>query len=388
VSHNWRPFIQQQVFEDGLWKTVFVSPEISPFSTYSFHTSNPTPMPPLLGTSATETKLENVHFSLLLDTKKPGIASLVHRATGAELRVGKRNIGETVWWAGREIALEVKQTELLSHGPVLTRLAQHSGAPGLEVTTFVTAYPAFDYLDIEVRLHKTIFHDHERVTQVFPVGTPDAVPLVQTPGAFVRVAPAPHGDLHPGADRTRLALDGFVQIAHEQGLCSVATLESYLLRPDLEPLSIQCLGNDQNSPEVSHDQGGDRQFRFRYRLRFDEVTTPLVSDDLVKTAQWAANFAHPVMVLKGKPAFPEVAVSPHANRVVTQCLKPALDGRGLIVRYWEVSGSSEPLKIEVSGFSSVTACDLLERDGETLSLENGVVHVPVRGWGFGAVRLM
>ncbi len=84
-------------------------------------------------------------------------------------------------------------------------------------------------------------------------------------------------------------------------MCSIATLESYLLRPDLEPLSVECLGNDQNSPEVSHDQGGYRQFRFRYRLRFDPAGTPLAP-----IAQWAANFAHPLEFLKGKPALPDV----------------------------------------------------------------------------------
>jgi hypothetical protein len=387
VSQNWRPFVQQQVLEDGVWNTVFVSPEVAAFSSVDFHQSNPTVLPPLPETAATDSSLENIHFSLKLGDKNPGLASLVHRATGAELRVGDLNIAETIWWAGKRIPLEVTSCELLSHGPVLTRLAQHSSGPGLDVTTFVTAYPDFDHIDIEVRLHKTVFHDHERVTQVFPVAKKDAVPLAQTPGAFLRVAPSPHGDLHPDADRTRLALDNFVQVTHDKGLCSIATLESYLLRPDLGLLSIECLGNDQNSPEVSHDQGGDRHFRFRYRLRFDAAGTPLVPTALVKTAQWAANFAHPLMFLKGKPNFPDVAIVPESSRVVTQCLKPALDGRALVLRYWEVTGSSEPLKIKVSGVSSVSVCDLLERSGEALVLQDGVVHVPVRGWGFGAVRL-
>ena len=99
-------------------------------------------------------------------------------------------------WAGKKIPLEVERCELLAHGPVLTRLAQYPTGPGLEVTTTVTAYPHFEHLDIDVRLNKTIFHDLERVTQVFPVGKKDAVPLAQTPGAFLRVAPAPWGRPH------------------------------------------------------------------------------------------------------------------------------------------------------------------------------------------------
>jgi alpha-mannosidase len=73
--------------------------------------------------------------------------------------------------------------------------------------------------------------------------------------------------------------------------------------------------------------------------------------------------------------------------VVTQCLKPALDGRGLILRLWEVTGSSAPVSVALSGFTKATACDLLERDQADLVITEGQVSLPVRGWGFGAIRL-
>ena len=383
VSQDWQPFVQQDLLEDDAWTRVFVTPELEPFGRAAFHQSNPTPMPALAGTQAGNSSLENVHFSLALDPKRPGLCSLVHRASNSELRVGESNIAETVWYAGRQIPLEVTGCELLSHGPVLTRIAQHASAPGLHLTTTVTAYPDFEHLDFDVRIVKTEFHRHERLTQIFSVGRADAVPLVQTPGAVLRLSSTPDGDLHLGADRSRIAVSGFAQLEHPNGLCSVAVLEAFLLRPDLEPLSFECLGNDQNSPEVSHDQGGEREFRFRYRLRFDPNGTPVAA-----ISQWAASFAHPLQVLSGRADFPKVVIAPDQARLVTQCLKPALDGRGLILRFWEMNGSSEPVRIALEGFAQVIACDLLERDQQVLKLEQNAVFVPVRGWGFGAIRLM
>jgi alpha-mannosidase len=92
-------------------------------------------------------------------------------------------------------------------------------------------------------------------------------------------------------------------------------------------------------------------------------------------------------MLTGSSQFPDVKIQPAPERVVTQCLKPALDGRGLILRLWEVTGSSDPIPLALSGFAKVTACDLLERDGAELPLTDDVAQIPTRGWGFSAVRL-
>jgi hypothetical protein len=387
LSQHWVPFEQQTLLEGGRLQRVFLAPQLAAFGTSAAHRSNPLPTFPI-GT-ASEFRAENAHFRLEFDRQKSGLASLLHLASGTEVRVGSRNLGETVWWAGREHPIRVTGHELISHGPVLTRIAQYATAQlgnttVLELTTTVTLYPAFDHLDFEFKIRKTEFERHERVTQIFPVAANDAVPLAQTPGALLRLAVAPDGDLHPGADRSRIAIDGFVQINHPNGsLISIANLESFLLRPDLEPLSFECLGNDQNASEVSHDQGGDREFRFRYRLRLDAAATPIG-----QTARWAAEFQHPLVLLEGRANFPAVGIAPDPIRTVSQALKPALDGRGLILRYWEVTGSSEPVQVDLSGFSGASLCDLLERDLQPLEIENGRVLVPTRGWGFAALRVL
>jgi hypothetical protein len=392
VSQSWKPFIQQEIYEDGAWKRAIVTPEIPAFGSVDIHESNPTPMPAPTDSHATATRASNAHFALEMDTKKPGIAKLTHKATGTELRVGdnaSRNIGETVWYAGREIPLTVTDNQLISQGAVLTRLAQTATGEGIVVTTTTTLYQAFDYLDIHVRIAKNIFHAHERVTQVFPVGDET---LVQTPGAFVwadgKTRPnTPHPIQHPNADITRIATDGLFRITHPNGYVGVATREAFLLRPDLashgDAVSIECMGNDQNSPEVSADQGGERVFDFHYRLRFDTQ-----DESLAPLAQWAKSFQHPVQMLAGKCAFPSVQITPEPGRIVTHCLKPALDGNGFILRFGEVSGASAPVKIALTGFASATQTDLLERDQTELPIVDGAISVSVKPWGLTAIRLM
>jgi hypothetical protein len=346
VSQNWSALPQQDLFEDGAWTRICVTPEVAGFATQRVHQSNPLPLFP--SGFVTESRAEGVHFALVFDSQRSGLSSLVHRASGAELRIGAENLGETRWWAGRDLPLCVTGCELLAHGPVLTRLAQHAEGDGL------------------------------RVTQSFSVASEGAVPLVHTPGALLKLAVAPEGDLHPGADQSRVAIDSFVRA----GNVSVFPREAFLLRPDLPGLTFECLGNDQNAPEVSHDQGGERHFRFRYRVRFDDGATAIG-----EIARRAAELAHPITVLSGRSAFPDVSIQPDASRAVSLCLKPALDGRGLILRLWEVSGSDEPLGVRLTGFSRATACDLLERDGAELPLIEGAVALPIRGWGLGALRI-
>ena len=381
VSQNWSPLAQQDLCEDGEWTRVALSPVVPGFGIATCHKSNPIPV--FNPAKVIPSQMESPFFLLKMDSERPGVSSLIHRASGIELRAGAENIGETLWHAGKNVPISVTGHEVLAHGPVLTRLAQHASAPGISVTSIVTLYSELDYADFDIRIEKTAFGKHERVTQVFPFAERDAVPLVQTPGAFVRAAVAPKGDLHPGADPTRIAADGFAQVVAPGGLkVSVATLESFLLRPDLGPLVVECLGNDQNAPEVSHNQAGETTFRFRYRVRVDPAETPLAP-----VAQWAADFAHPIQMIAEKTRFPEVSISPDPSRVVTQCLKPALDGRGLMLRFWEVSGLSEGVPLRLSGFSKATVCDLMERDLDTLEIKEGVATVPVRGWGFAGVRL-
>jgi len=63
---------------------------------------------------------------------------------------------------------------------------------------------------------------------------------------FLRPRPAPDGDLVPGGNTRRFAIQAFVDASGPGGGTTVMTRDAFLLRNDLEPLSFEALGNDQN----------------------------------------------------------------------------------------------------------------------------------------------
>ena len=91
---------------------------------------------------------------------------------------------------------------------------------------------------------------------------------VETTAAVIRPYPQPEGDLLPGADTRRFAVQGFVDVSLPEGPgMTIAPLDAFALRMDLDPLSFEALGNDQNYRESIRDQHGVTDFRFRYSLR-------------------------------------------------------------------------------------------------------------------------
>ena len=124
-----------------------------------------------------------------------------------------------------------------------------------------------DHVDLDYRVVKKPSAAEERLVHVFPVVAPGATLRLDTTGAVIRPRPAPEGDLVKGANTRRFAIQGFVDASSTGGGVTIAPLDAFLLRNDLEPLSFEALGNDQNFKEVTKDQGGATDFRFRYALR-------------------------------------------------------------------------------------------------------------------------
>jgi hypothetical protein len=58
------------------------------------------------------------------------------------------------------------------------------------------------------------------------------------------------------------------------------------------------------------------------------------------------------------------------------------------LRIWEVAGKSGPLDLRVRGFRRAFQTDLLERNLRELHIVNGKIKVDLRGYGYGAVRLL
>ena len=386
----------QSVEEDGRRVLYFVSPRLE---SLSFHLPLPeasVPEPPDR-LRAAPLELESPFYRLTVDPKTGGIASLVHKPTGAELVVkGNRTLCQSVYFDGQEHVLADAKPEVVASGPVLARLRITATTAGIQLATSVTLYAELDRVDFDLRIHKPVTTRQERLCHVFPILREGAVLRVETTGAVIRPRPQPEGDLLPGADTRRFAVQGFVDASVPDGVgVTIAPLDAFLLRADLDPVTFEALGNDQNYREVLQDQGGATDFRFRYSLRAHSG-----GYNGAEAFAWSRSVATPIQVFRGRT--PEGVggrihrcdVDP--ARAIVTCLKPADDpaAGGVILRLWETAGRSGPITIGVEGFDAAWRTDLLERDVEDLKVGDGTLTrggkltIDLRAHGFATVRLL
>jgi alpha-mannosidase len=270
-------------------------------------------------------------------------------------------------------------------GPVLARLHVSYRSGPAKTALFVTLYASADRVDLEFRVSKKATPQEERLVHVFPVVGPGATVRLDTTGAVIRPRPAPEGDLVKGANTRRFAIQGFVDASSPSGGVTIAPLDAFLLRADLEPLSFEALGSDQNFKEVSRDQGGATEFRFRYALRAHGGDY-----DGAEAFAWSRAVATPVEARRGRvsraPA-PGPAVDP--ARAIAIALKPPDDpsSRGVVLRVRETAGRSGPLTIAAPRWRRALRLDLLEREQAELPIADGTVQLDLPAHAFAAVRL-
>jgi hypothetical protein len=330
-------------------------------------------------------ELDGPFYHVRVDPRTGGLASVVYKPTGRELLTSHdgRTIGQTIFADPQEHTLSEIKSELVSSGPVLARLKITGTVEGIDVATFVTIYATLDRVDFDIRIHKPVSVQQQRLVQVFPVALAGAVERIETPAAILRPYPQPDGDLVPGADSKRFAVQGSVDMSVPgAGGVTIAPVEAFALRRDLGGVTFEAIGNDQNYKEVMRNQAEETEFRFRYSLRFH--ATDFSAADLLR---WSQNVAMPLMVGRGRlVSSQQSAIRWNADRAVATCLKPGEDG-GVLLRLWETAGQSEPIPVEVIGYRKATETDLLERDRATLSAQGNRVMLPIRARGLATVRL-
>jgi alpha-mannosidase len=369
----------------------FVSPKVLAFS---FHKLQLRPeseeQAKASGSPSTDAELGNRFYRLTVDPKTGGISSLIHNASGRQLCMpGGRTLCQTLFFDGREHALQDVALGLSADGPVLTRLRITGHVEGIEVENTISLYAELDRVDFDVRIRKPVTTQEQRLCQVFPVLRDGGELRIETPGAVIRPRPQPQGDLLPGADTRRFAVQGFVDasLPGDVGV-TIAPLDAFALRLDLDPLTFEALGNDQNHREVIQDQGGVTEFRFRYALRAHAG-----GYGNSQALAWSRDVMTPLVSVTGtipdeRMTRPGIRLDP--SRATATCLKPA-DGdssRGFILRLWETAGKPGTVRIDLNGYSRAVQTDLLERDQEELAISEGHLDAQVNPYGFCSVRLL
>jgi hypothetical protein len=380
----------QIVEEDFLETTYCVVPQQAGFSLSTFSiVKSPEIAAPRLHGSYSE--LNGPFYKLRVDPRTGGLASVVHQASGRELLPpgSLRTLGQTVFHDGQEHSFRDFASKLLAVGPVLARLQITGSTADIQHRVFVTIYAELDRIDFDFRIDKPVSTREQRLCHLFPVVHANAILRAETTGAVIRPFAQPKGDMLPGADTGRLAVQGFVDASIAGGFgVTVVAVEAFALRLDLDPLSFEALGNDQNYQESARDQNRETEFRFRYSLRAHNTGWHGES-----AAAFSRGVSSPLLAAwggisskaKGIPV-PKV----QSGRAIALTFKPADDPRagGHILRLWEHAGESGPVKIAVPGYGRAFQTDLLERNQAALSISGGEITVPLAARGFAAIRLL
>lgn len=387
VTAGGKVLPSQVVEEDGTQVLYFVSPEMPGFGLAECRVipaDAPLQVEPALAVDAAG--LESPFYRLRVDCRSGAVVSLIHKAGGGELVEKGKAACETVYWDCRAHGLTNVTCEAAALGPVLARLRISGRAGAAEVTEYVTVYAGLDRVDFDLHVTKPPADAEERLCHSFAMLGSAAELRVETTGAVIRPRPQPEGDLLPGADTRRLAVQGFVDASLPDGPgVTIAPLDAYALRRDLGFIVFEALGNDQNYKEVSHDQGGEREFRFRYAIQGRAGGwSP------ARVTAWSRSVASPLLAVRGAMPGGEngLGLTIDPVRAIATCLKPSDDGDGsLILRIQETAGRPGPVAVGVGPFQRAVRTDLLERDGSELPVRRGVVSVDTAASGFAAIRL-
>jgi hypothetical protein len=390
ITAAGRPVEAQPTLQEGHTQLAFVAAKVPAFGFREFRVVAKPSQPREGPFRVSATQLDGPFYHLVADPCLGGLRSLVHRPTGQELLRGGsgRTICQTVVFDGQEHRMTDVTSECLDHGPVFARLAIRGRIGDMRVTTTVTLYAALDRVDFDVAVHKPPTAGKQRLLHLFPVGEGCQDLRLETTAAVVRPRMQPEGDLLPGADTRRFAVQGFLDYSPARRVgVTLSSQEAFAVRLDQGDPAFEALGNDQNYKEVTRDQDGEEDFRFRYSLR---AHSP--GYDNAAAVAWSRAVSAPVTFAWGaidRKRIDRAWLEVDPARAIVTCLKPADEdpGQAAVVRVWETAGKAGPVSLRVPSYRRAKATDLLERTGDPLVLRQGQTSVVVHGLGLAAVRL-
>lgn len=362
------------------------------------------------------------HFSLRINAKTGGIASLFDKRLQRELVDGESPYGfnEYIYVTGGDgssIASQFQPEEILGvarpRAESIHRIAEPWGArfvvnmtiPRAKIRSEISVYDTEPRVEIKNDLEKEPVYDHKESTYfAFPF-------LANNPKVSYRHATGwfqPNVDQVPGAAKEWFVIQEAVHLRNESKSivwatrdAPVVTLQDIVRGRWPTHLKLQnghvfsWVTNNYWFTNWPPAQGGS--YTFRYGLTsgegFDntsatrfgkEIREPLIS--LVSRAQIEPPFGSRGSVPTPRRSF--VNLTP--DNVLLLTLKPADFGEGTIARLQEIGGKNTIARLRVDGLNLARAmlCSLVEEDRHLLKSVDGFVEVPLKGNGLATVRLV
>ncbi|HOW69024.1 MAG TPA: polysaccharide lyase family protein [Phycisphaerae bacterium] len=363
------------------------------------------------------TVLENDFYKVSFDPATGGILSLLDKKLNKELvdSAGKYRLGQLVYAAGGKCVDQYNVdcpnfAEVRFSSPERARIEAGLAGPVYTSARTVANMPMFHRIELEtilyeqerrvdfvVRLNKKMTREKEAVYIAFPFAGAEPRFRYEIGGGSVR----PNEDHWPGGCRDWFSVQRWVTVnTNDVGVVWSAVDTPLITLCDMTPgkwLDELPITNGtvfayalNNYWFTNYKAGQDGEFVFRYSLtsdaRAEPATATLFGEDVQSPMRAVRLFAG-----RRSPKQPTAAslceVQP--SNVIITAVKPADDGKGVIVRVRETAGQATEAKVAVRfpGVTRVTGCDLVERNRDALAVTNGQVTVKLAANAMAAIRL-
>jgi hypothetical protein len=274
---------------------------------------------------------------------------------------------------------------LISDGQVATVYQVTGNLPFAAFILEISISRASEDIIFKVKLEKDVCLEEEGIFLVCGLRQKNNLE-VETTAAITRPYLQPNGDLLPGADSTRIVMQGFVNSCYlKGGGILLASPDAFCLKPDRNSIIIQLLGNNHNYREAIKDQNKERFFDFRFSLTpYKGLLDPAIANMKGKNMQM------PIMISAGKISDIKPVIEIIGQGVKVICRKPAdpAFGHGEILRLQNISADDIIAKVHCPGYSSAVLTDLLEQDIHPLEIKGGFVRIPIKAYGFTGFRII
>jgi len=363
--------------------------------------------------------MENDCYRVTFDMKTGGLSSIYDKELETELLDGdspyrfNQYIYDTngvlgmAWRRGLEdrkpedTRFSPQEAEISAgpNGPVFASMTASTAAKGASrIEHKVILYNAIKRIDIVNRITKDKTYDIEELYYAFPFAVNSPSFHFELGGAIVNG----DRDMLPCANRNWISVQRWVDVSNDKWGVTWAPVDAPLVTPCflsdrwMQPFPAKngtlfsLLMTNVWNTNYRAGQWGD--FTFRYA-----VTSHRGPLDRVAATHFGRDVARPLLasVLPGNQAgtLPQERWSfgrVEGDAVGLQALKRAEDGRGLIVRLRDVSGTAQTARCSMSGFKARKAfrSDAVEEDQTTLALEGDHVATSLNPNGMATIRLL
>jgi len=338
----------------------FLAEDVPPFGAKRFTLVKGRPME--TGSARAEgNRLWNERISLEVDPETGAIKSLKRKGAGTELvdRSRHKGLNDYIYVTGRDCddkryvegPVEIK---VLEKGPLVAALLISSNAPGCDsMSREIWIRHASDRIEINNRLLKEKVRTPEGVHLAFPWSVPDGQIRIDTPWAVVR----PELDQMRGANKDYFTVQRWVDVSNRD--CGVTWVTEHAPMIEVGKITMDVYGTRKrwrqrveptqtfysyvmnNYWETNYAADQEGLIRFRYFIEPHGVYDPAEAQRI------AIDCCRPLVATSSgeKLPVPGSFFRVEPNDVIVTSLKSSRDGKALMVRLFNASGSTKKAHI-------------------------------------------